>query len=44
MGDSQLNIFCIPETPRPNVEKKSSLLRKEHSLDFFKGSLPSLKS
>jgi hypothetical protein len=36
MGEIQVNGFCIPETPRPNAEKKSSLVKKTQSMDLFK--------
>lgn len=43
MNESEVNVFCVPETPRPSVEKKANQLKKAYSMDFNKNGVATFK-
>lgn len=42
-NEAHNNAFCIPETPRPNLEKKAVGNKRTNSMDFFRGNAQSFK-
>lgn len=43
LNDSEVNVFCVPETPRPSVDKKQNPLKKAYSMDFSKMGVATFK-
>lgn len=43
MNDTEVNVFCVPETPRPSIDKKPNPLKKAYSMDFNKTGVATFK-